>query len=483
MSNEAIRSFLTTYSEELEADNAAIFAGAGLSRAAGFVDWKLLLKSVATALDLDIEKESNLVALAQYYCNARLGSRGRINKLLLDKFSRDAEITANHRILARLPISTYWTTNYDRLIEKSLEDAGKRADVKYSIDQLALTVPHRDAVVYKMHGDISEPSKTVLIKDDYEKYHLSRSAFITALTGDLVSKTFLFLGFSFSDPNIDYVLSRIRTTYDINMRTHYCLIKQVADSDYPGEDKETIAYRKRQQALFVNDLLRFNVETLMLENYGQITEILTDLERIYRSKSVFISGAAHEWGEGWPVERARLLVRGLSKALVNKGYRVVSGFGFGVGSAVITGALEHIYSTKRGKMEDQLILRPFPVEVIGRDDWKAIARRYREDMADYAGAAIFLFGNKLKDGEVVRSDGVEQEFEVCREKGLALIPVGATGYVAKDLWERVMAEIDKAYPKRTAEFKPLLQTLGQSDVEPEALIAVIVRILELWGQG
>lgn len=483
MSNEAIRSFLTTYSEELEADNAAIFAGAGLSRAAGFVDWKLLLKSVATALDLDIEKESNLVALAQYYCNARLGSRGRINKLLLDKFSRDAELTPNHRILARLPISTYWTTNYDKLIEKALEDAGKRADVKYSIDQLSLTVPHRDAVVYKMHGDISEPSKTILIKDDYEKYHVSRAAFITALSGDLVSKTFLFLGFSFSDPNIDYVLSRIRASYDINMRGHYCFIKQIADSDYPGEDKETIAYRKRQQALFVHDLLRFNIEALMLDSYAQITELLTNLERIYRSRSVFISGAVHEWGEGWPVERARALVRGLSKTLVNKNYRVVSGFGFGVGSAVITGALEHIYSTKRGKMEDQLILRPFPVEVFGRDDWKEVAKRYREDMADYAGAAIFLFGNKLKDGQVVRSDGVEQEFAVCKEKGLALIPVGATGWVAHDLWKQVMENIDELYPQRTAEFKPLLQTLGQADVEPEALIAVIVRILELWAQG
>lgn len=483
MSSEAIRSFLATYSEELEADNAAIFAGAGLSRAAGFVDWKLLLTSVATALDLDIEKESNLVALAQYYCNARLGSRGRINKLLLDKFSRDAELTPNHRILARLPISTYWTTNYDKLIEKALEDAGKRADVKYSIDQLSLTVPHRDAVIYKMHGDISEPSKTILIKDDYEKYHVSRAAFITALSGDLVSKTFLFLGFSFSDPNIDYVLSRIRASYDINMRGHYCFIKRIADSDYPGEDKETIAYRKRQQSLFVHDLLRFNIEALMLDSYGQITELLTNLERIYRSRSVFISGAAHEWGEGWPIERARTLVRGLSKTLVNKGYRVVSGFGFGVGSAVITGALEHIYSNKRGKMEDQLILRPFPVEVFGRDDWKEVARRYREDMADYAGAAIFLFGNKLKDGQMVRSDGVEQEFAVCKEKGLALIPVGATGWVAQELWKQVMENIDTFYPRRTAEFKPLLQTLGQADVEPEALIAVIVRILELWGQG
>ena len=77
MSNEQIASFLSTYSDEIESDNAAIFAGAGLSRAAGFVDWKMLLKSVAISLGLDVDKESNLVALAQYFCNARLGSRGR----------------------------------------------------------------------------------------------------------------------------------------------------------------------------------------------------------------------------------------------------------------------------------------------------------------------------------------------------------------------------------------------------------------------
>lgn len=481
MSDEAINSFLLTYSEEIEADNAAIFAGAGLSRAAGFVDWKQLLKSVASSLQLDVEKEHNLVALAQYYCNARLGSRGRINKLLLEKFAREAEITNNHRILARLPISTYWTTNYDRLIEKALEEAGKRPDVKYTVDQLALTVPHRDAVVYKMHGDISEPSKAILIKDDYEKYHLSGSAFITALTGDLVSKTFLFIGFSFTDPNIDYVLSRIRAGYNINMRTHYCLMKRLDERDYP--DKEILAYKSIQQALFINDLLRFNVETLLLDSYNQIGEILEGLERIYRSRSVFISGAAYEWGPGWPIERARKLVRGLSKTLVNQGYRLVSGFGYGVGSATIAGALEHIYATKRGKMEDQLILRPFPHDIIGSSDWEAVARRYREDMANYAGAAVFLFGNKLKDGQVVKSDGVAQEFDVCKQKKLAVIPVGATGSMAADLYRIVMDDFATYFPKRTEEFKPLMDILGDAEAEPQVLIDTITHVLALWGRA
>jgi SLOG family protein len=181
-------------------------------------------------------------------------------------------------------------------------------------------------------------------------------------------------------------------------------------------------------------------------------------------------------------DRTCSFIRGLSRTLVNKGYRLVSGFGFGVGSSVISGALEHIYATKGGKIEDQLILRPFPYELIGDNEWEGKARRYREDMAEYAGAAVFLFGNKLKDG-LVMSDGVAQEFDVCKEKGLALIPVGATGYMAKQLWDKAMADFATFYPKRTADFKPLLDTLGNADVDPGTLIDTVGRTLDLWSQS
>ena len=168
---------------------------------------------------------------------------------------------------------------------------------------------------------------------------------------------------------------------------------------------------------------------------------------------------------------------------MNKGFRLVSGFGFGVGSSVISGALQHIYATKRGKIEDQLILRPFPYELVANSEWETVGRRYREDMADYAGAAIFLFGNKLQNDQVMLSDGMSQEFDVCKEKGLALIPVGATGYMAKQLWDRVMGDLAACYPNRTDEFKPLLDTLGNPDADPGTLINAIVHILDLWSQS
>lgn len=48
------------YSEALEEGRAAIFAGAGLSVGAGFVDWAGLLADVAATLNVKIEPTTNL---------------------------------------------------------------------------------------------------------------------------------------------------------------------------------------------------------------------------------------------------------------------------------------------------------------------------------------------------------------------------------------------------------------------------------------
>jgi hypothetical protein len=285
-----IKRFIDKFVKELEEENVAIFAGAGLSVAAGYVDWKNLLAPIAEDIGLDIEKENDLVSLAQYHCNKYRGNRHVLNQLLIDEFCRNLSITQNHRILARLPIRTFWTTNYDNLIEKALEEAKKVPDVKYTIPHLNTTRPRRDAVVYKMHGDIQHPDQAVLMKDDYERYHTSHGPFITALSGDLVAKTFLFLGFSFNDPNLDFILSRIRISFSTSQRQHFCIFKKRAP--LADESTEEFQYAVLKQQLAVNDLERFNIQTLFVNEYTEITDILKRIENCFRQRTVFISGSA-----------------------------------------------------------------------------------------------------------------------------------------------------------------------------------------------
>ena len=94
-----------------------------------------------------------------------------------------------------------------------------------------------------------------------------------------------------------------------------------------------------------------------------------------------------------------------------------------MGGQVITGALEELYQHQSKRLHDQLILRPFPQGPDGQKQWEY----YRQEMIAHAGVAVFVFGNKLEAGQVVPANGVRREFEIARDRGLLLIPIGATG--------------------------------------------------------
>jgi hypothetical protein len=452
----SVSQFLNEFSRELEAENAAIFAGAGLSVDSGFVNWKELLAPFARDLGLDVHRETDLVRLAQFHVN-RHNNRSQLNDAIFNEFtSRQARVTRSHRILASLPIRTYWTTNYDSCIEDALKEAGKLPDVKHTKQQLPTTLRNRDAVVYKMHGDHQHPGEAVLCKEDYERYHLKRAEFLTALSGDLVSKTFLFVGFSFTDPNMDYVLSRLHASYGQHQRHHYCFVKEESAQ---ADDKEgDLDYRKVRQEYFIRDLQRYNIRAVKIQEYSDVPEILETLAARYKRKTVFISGAAYEYGTNWAQADALQYVFDLSSELVGKDSRVVTGFGLGIGSSVVNGALHQMYNVLRRTLKDELVLRPFPQGPAAKPLWTA----YRQDMLDMAGIAIFMFGNKLT-GEpptVQRSDGLVEEFEIAVQKGLKVLPLGFTGYVAKELYARVEKDFTTFYPRADAQFQAEFKHLG-----------------------
>lgn len=66
---------------------------------------------------------------------------------MIDEFTKSVKTTDNHKILSQLPIGTYWTTNYDQLIESNLEAVSKRVDKKIAPENLSYSVPGSDATV------------------------------------------------------------------------------------------------------------------------------------------------------------------------------------------------------------------------------------------------------------------------------------------------------------------------------------------------
>ena len=59
-----------------------------------------------------------------------------------------------------------YVANYDKLIEKALENNGKICDIKTCCANLTTTLKGRNVVVYKMHGDKSNPDEAILINKD-----------------------------------------------------------------------------------------------------------------------------------------------------------------------------------------------------------------------------------------------------------------------------------------------------------------------------
>ena len=429
-----INGFIEDYVKELREGNASLFVGAGISRGAGYVDWKGLLCDIANSLGLDINKEYDLLSIAQYHVNKH--GRTRINKTILEEFTEELEETENHNIIARLPFQTIWTTNYDTLIEDACKKYNKIVDVKSSVKQLFYNKPKRDLVLYKMHGSIEYPDDAVLTKEDYEGYFTTHEAFITALSGELISKTLLFIGFSFSDPNIDYILSRLNFKYKHKEKEHYCLLKKYSLNDFDNCQAD-LEYNLRKQQLLIMELKRYGITTILIEQYSDITLILYEIERRFRKKSIFISGSAEEYTPFSNLQ-AQKFVHLLAKSIIQKGYVIINGFGWGIGSAVINGALEAIYKNPKKYSENQLVLKPFPQFETGSKKLPELWEEYRYNMISQSGVSIIIFGNKKdNDGNIINADGVYREFEIANEKGVIPIPIFYTGYMANEIFEKI----------------------------------------------
>src|SRR5699024_6122742 len=353
------RNFINEYVKALNNNRGVLFAGAGLSVPSGGINWRDLLREEAASIDIDVDRENDLISVAQYIYNES-GTRQTITQLLKNEISKRGRINVNHEVLAVLPIKKVWTTNYDDYLERGFSEAGKVVDLKKSVQDMATEQDDTDVTVYKMHGDIGIPNSTVLLKDDYEIYDRKNEQFTKTLQIDLLSNTFLFIGFSFDDPNLESILSKVRIMLEDNPRRHYCLMKKVDKSDskfshLSEEEKENeYQYEWNKQQLRIADLMRYGIKAILIKRYEEITEILNAIKQKYLSDKIFISGAYSEVESflgytGDEAERvANKFCERLGETLLSENFQVSSGLGLGVGRNTITGYLNE--EAKKGNI-------------------------------------------------------------------------------------------------------------------------------------
>ena len=442
-------SYLDQIAEQMKLGYLSVFAGAGLSVASGYVDWKSLLEPLCKQMRLNINKD--LTEIAQYYKN-QYGRQG-LNDIVFREFAKMPKNNENVTWLTKLPIKEYWTTNYDDVIEQEIEKRGKVVEEIINQESFKYHDPEREVVIYKMHGDKRYPDDVVLTKEDYQTYDEKRKLFTKLLSVELVRRTFVFIGFSFNDPNLERILSIAKNTLNSkSLPKHYCFLRKVQVIDYLNHENvltenalERYIQDKNYQELRINAMTKYGIYAILVDDFQQITIMLQYLYNKYISNNVFVCGGIDpnnlsDYGRFNEVEykktdrlsRAEKFLTLLGKALIDNDFQIYTGFGAGVGNYILSGVLS---SKKKNPMNIDVTNREIHINsLIGVED--NMKTEIRKRMIEQCNSMIVLLGY----GNDREKSGIFQEYDIARENNNYIIPVSSTGFAAQSIYD----EMEKA---------------------------------------
>lgn len=456
---EEMEHFLNLYSEQVINGEASLFLGSGVSRNSGFSSWASLLEPLAKEMGIDMGDSPDLYSIAQYYANRNQDSE------LRRKFSAAINRPAPENLLLNklleVSYNSIWTTNYDKLIEQRLDRCFMGYNSISNDMNLASIDKNTKINIYKMNGDISDPQGMVITRDDYEHYAKKHPLFLTFLKKELVANTFLFVGYSFSDALVLDCLSSLREFLGEKGSCHYAVM--LVDDKVTPKDE-----------YFFEDLhKRYGIKCLTLLKEDILNVVVRLINKI-KEKKVFISGSFDTISE---IENnfADELSRELVSQLYENDFRISTGVGKRLGTFVTGYAHQYLAERSVSTPSKFLSMRPFPFHLDLEESDKI---RYRKIMHSDCSAAIFLFGQSrttMLEGGVDKtghySRGTYMEYELAKEAGMLIIPVGSTGYEAEIIWNEVKANINEFYylSKKIDKLK--------TEKNPAKLVKLIISIL------
>jgi len=431
---------------------------------------------MADEIGLDVDQENDLAGVVQYFLNRAGKTRTRLARTIRDHFGEEKPVPAIFRILARLPLRHVWTTNYDTLPERAWREQRKRLDVKSGDKDVPMENPWCHATLYKMHGTIEHPSEVIIAKSDYEAYRRTRPGFLHVLTGQLISRNMLFLGFSFTDPNLNHLFTIIREAFDDVPPEHFAIVRIPKRGDYDTD--ALFQYAKRRHGLWVEDLQNYGIQCVEVDEYEEVDALVEAVERRIAMSSILVSGSFPDSRNPDHLEergRIETIAQAVGRIIAHRNLRLVSGFGLVVGSAALSGALDELNRQDAPNFDWSLNLRPFPQLI--PSGWKPedYYQRYREDLVKQAGACVFISGVREDGATRSPADGVITEFEIGTNARRYPIPIGATGGAAAEIWQRVVGDYERYLGKMPRKFFDALNDTGLS---VDALSGAVEHILD-----
>jgi hypothetical protein len=218
-----------------------VLVGAGASRWAGLPTWKevacALAQDLAPALRARIPdarhrfrppspdeplSTEQLVRIGEAYRFLCGGDRlvARLRELFDAAPAGDVRDLPLHALLVRLSefVPAFYTTNFDDVLERAFAAAGRPFQVVAEAQDLHAwrydVVGGRFVArfpIYKIHGTLERPATLVFGESDFQRRSdLANHPIDLRFASDVVGRELLLVGYSFSDPNVRWLWTKLR---------------------------------------------------------------------------------------------------------------------------------------------------------------------------------------------------------------------------------------------------------------------------------
>ena len=266
---------------------------------------------------------------------------------------------------------------------------------------MELTEPGTIEVI-KAHGSfgISSPLEIVIANEDYEDYTERRPAMTARLRSDLLTKSFLFVGYGYGDPNIRAVLVEARRLAGRTTLPHWMLTKAIDPTD---------PEKAQRQLLWKSDLERMGIRCVLVPNYGEIERIVGRVSRRSRGPTIYVTGshtvatcAQRTWGGCWPRARPPTIL--------------LDGQSTGVSRSLLV-AFQSAAVERRIDLNERLRFYPNPyaadLKFASDPSLLPVLKQWRGSMLRQAHSVLAFDGHM----------GTQAETEIAIELGCCIVPV------------------------------------------------------------
>lgn len=221
---------------------ASVMVGAGFSKNADVVDdeasapnWEELAVSMFEALYQKPEDEAeikrweiqkirktsgkNVLKLAEEYKS--VFGRNKLNKFIEANINDDMYIPGDlHKKLLSLNWRDVFTTNYDTLLERTIDKINVKFNYKILTSQNDLPGSTHPRII-KLHGSVDSSKHYIICEEDYRTYPVQFAPLVNTVQQAMLETQLCLIGFSGDDPNFLSWLGWLRDNMGENCPTIY----------------------------------------------------------------------------------------------------------------------------------------------------------------------------------------------------------------------------------------------------------------------